>query len=426
VILEAGAGSEEGPEPQGAEGNFRSLKGGEIRYPVRPGRDIGVGGTSNKWAGLINRLWPADLELQTRYGIGADWPLGYDELDPYYCRAEELLGTEGSEPRSGEPPRECAYPQLLAGSYEGPDELLTLELPEFHPLARSRREGDAVRLADKEIPAFVAKPGATLLANRQVTRLVTLDGQRIHHVEARRPGGRKENIRARAFVVAAGAIECPRLLLLSRSEWFPTGLGNGSDLVGRYFQVHPLIELRFHLESPLPVADAAHRSYSLNEPFRGSGLSGCSVQLRQYPGNRALWKIQPEIEARRLNRIRLSETEVDGFGDPLPMVELGYSERDRETMARGEAISRAEVDRLNDSSGRVRRARRWRWHPAGTCRMGFDEAGGVVDRDNRVFGLENLFVSGASVFPSSGTANPALTVVALTLRLAEHLEGILL
>jgi choline dehydrogenase-like flavoprotein len=107
------------------------------------------------------------------------------------------------------------------------------------------------------------------------------------------------------------------------------------------------------------------------------------------------------------------------------MVELGYSERDRRTMARGEAISVAEVDRLNDSGGRVRRAQRWRWHPAGTCRMGFDETSGVVDRDNRVYGLENLFVSGASVFPSSGTANPALTVVALTLRLADHLQKLL-
>jgi choline dehydrogenase-like flavoprotein len=164
----------------------------------------------------------------------------------------------------------------------------------------------------------------------------------------------------------------------------------------------------------------------LNEPFRGSGLSGCSVQLRQYPGNRIQWKIQPEIEARRRNRIRLSETEVDGFGDPLPVVELGYSERDRQTIAQAEAISAAQVDRLNDSGGPVRRAERWRMHPAGTCRMGLDEASGVVARDNRVFGVENLFVSGASVFPSSGSSNPTLTVVALTLRLADHLQRLLL
>jgi choline dehydrogenase-like flavoprotein len=254
---------------------------------------------------------------------------------------------------------------------------------------------------------------------------VTLDGQHIHHVETRGVDGHDEVIRARAFVVAAGPIECPRLLLLSTSDWFPTGLGNHSDLVGRFFNVHPGVQLQFGRESVLLISDAEHRSYTLNEPFRRSGLSGCSVQLGRNLKNRSYWTIQPEIEARWTNRIRLSETQVDGLGDPLPVVELSYSERDRKTMAKAEAISAVQVDRLNDSGGRVRRSIGWRMHPAGTCRMGFDEAGGVVDRDNRVFGLENLFVSGACVFPSSGTSNPVLTIVALTLRLADHLNKIL-
>ena len=424
VILEAGA--EDGPEPQGPDGNFRFQNRGEIDYPVRAARAIGVGGTSRKWAGVLSRLWPADLELHSRFGMGADWPLGYNELDPYYCRAEEVLAAKGFSARSGEPPRACSYPQLFETSYEGPDALLTLEHPEFYPVARSGRDGGPVRLAKEEIPEFSRQPRATFLSDRQVTRLVTLDGRRIHHVETRGVDGRQEVIRARAFVVAAGAIESPRLLLLSTSDGFPTGLGNRSDLLGRYFHVHPLVELRLRRQSPLPISGAAHRSYSLNEPFRQSGLSGCSVQLRQYSDNQILWKIQPEIEARPTNRIRLSASEVDGLGDPLPVVELGYSARDRKTMERGEAISAAQIDRLNDSGGPVRRAERWRMHPAGTCRMGLDEASGVVDRDNRVFGLENLFVSGACVFPSSGSSNPTLTVVAMTLRLAEHLEALLL
>ncbi len=424
VILEAGA--EDGPEPQGPDGNFRFQNRGEIDYPVRAARAIGVGGTSRKWAGVLSRLWPADLALRSRYGMGADWPLGYDELDPYYCRAEELLAAKGFPPRTGEPPRGCPYPQLLEHPYEGPDGLLTLEQPEFYPVARSRRDGGAVRLAKEEIPAFAREPRATFLSDRQVTRLVTLNGQRLHHVETRGVDGRKEVIRARAFVVAAGAIESPRLLLLSTSEGFPTGLGNRTDLVGRYFHVHPTIELKIRRQSALPISDAAHRSYSFNEPFRRSGLSGCSVQFRQHSGHGILWKIQPEIEARRTNRIRLSETQVDGFGDPLPVVEFGYSERDRQTIAQGEAISAAQVDRLNASGVRARRSQRWRMHPAGTCRMGFDEPSGVVDRDNRVFGLETLFGSGACVFPSSGSSNPTLTVVAMTLRLADYLETLLL
>jgi choline dehydrogenase-like flavoprotein len=426
VILEAGAESKTGPRRHGTQGNFRFLNDGEIRYPVRASRTIGGGGTSRKWAGILSRFWPADLELHSRYGVGADWPLGYDELAPYYCRAEKALGAKGFAPHTGQPPRECPYPQLIESPYKGPDELLTLEQPEFYPIARSRRNGGPVRLAEEEIPAFVRLPQATFLSDRQVTRLVTLDGQHIHHAETRGGDGQDEVIRARAFVVAAGPIECPRLLLLSTSDWFPTGLGNRSDLVGRFFNVHPSVKFNFERESELPISDAAHRSYTLNEPFRRSGLSGCSVQVAQYSINRFYWTMQPEIEARRTNRIRLSETEVDGFGDPLPVVELSYSERDRKTMAKAEAILAVQVDRLNDSGGRARRSTGFRMHPAGTCRMGFDEASGVVDRDNRVFGLENLFVSGACAFPSSGSANPVLTIVALTFRLADHLKKILL
>jgi choline dehydrogenase-like flavoprotein len=425
VILEAGPESKRGRQSHGLQGNFRFLNEGEIDYPVRASRTIGVGGTSRKWAGILSRFWPADLELHSRYGTGADWALGYDELDPYYCRAEKALAAKGIAPRTGQPRRECPYPQPFESPYEGPDELLTLEQPEFYLVARSRRDGGPVRLAKEEIPAFVREPQATLLSDRQVTRLVTLDGQHIHHVETRGVDGHDEVIRARAFVVAAGPIECPRLLLLSTSDWFPTGLGNHSDLVGRFFNVHPGVQLQFGRESVLLISDAEHRSYTLNEPFRRSGLSGCSVQLGRNLKNRSYWTIQPEIEARWTNRIRLSETQVDGLGDPLPVVELSYSERDRKTMAKAEAISAVQVDRLNASGGRVRRSIGWRMHPAGTCRMGFDEAGGVVDRDNRVFGLENLFVSGACVFPSSGTSNPVLTIVALTLRLADHLNKIL-
>lgn len=425
VILEAGSGAKKERRPHGLRGNFRSLNEGEIDYPVRASRTIGVGGTSEKWAGILGRLWPADLELHSRYGMGADWPLGYDELDPYYCRAEKALAAKGFAAHAGQPRRECPYPQLLEGPYEGPDELVTLEQPQFYPVPRSHRNGGPVRLAEEEIPAFVREPRATLLSDRQVTRLVTVDGRRIHHVVTRGVDGRDEIIRARAFVLAAGPIECPRLLLLSTSNWFPTGLGNHSDLVGRFFNVHPGVQFQFGRESVLPISDAEHRSHTLNEPFRRSGLSACSIQLGKKPDKPPYWTIQPEIEARRTNRIRLSETQVDNLGDPLPVVELAYSERDRKTMARAEAIAADHVDRLNDSGRRVRRSTGWRMHPAGTCRMGFDEAGGVVDRDNRVFGLENLFVSGACVFPSSGTSNPVLTIVALTFRLADHLKKIL-
>ena len=95
------------------------------------------------------------------------------------------------------------------------------------------------------------------------------------------------------------------------------------------------------------------------------------------------------------------------------------------TGAHAETFLKAQAIVLGASPNELSLVERWRAHPSGTCRMGFDELSGVVDRDNRVFGTSNLYVSGACVFPTSGTANPTLTVVAMTLRLADHLKSVM-
>jgi choline dehydrogenase-like flavoprotein len=109
----------------------------------------------------------------------------------------------------------------------------------------------------------------------------------------------------------------------------------------------------------------------------------------------------------------------------LPELHLDYSERDLRTLATLKGLLGQAKRELAAPDAEIRDEVRWRAHPAGTCRMGFDEATGVVDHDNRVFGIANLFVSGASTFPTSGTANPTNTVVAMTLRLADYLRGLL-
>jgi choline dehydrogenase-like flavoprotein len=98
-----------------------------------------------------------------------------------------------------------------------------------------------------------------------------------------------------------------------------------------------------------------------------------------------------------------------------------YSDRDRATIAAGVEIQNELARALALDPAAARRSEHYRFHPAGTCRMGFAESDGVVDRDLAVFGMDNLYVAGAAVFPGSGTANPTATVVALTLRLADRL-----
>jgi len=147
----------------------------------------------------------------------------------------------------------------------------------------------------------------------------------------------------------------------------------------------------------------------------------------RWPVNRAraiaVGGTQPEIEPRAENRVRLSSKDLDENGTPLPVVELSYSERDQQLFAEGRQVLVREAKPLSGNGASSRRRHNWRKHPAGVCRMGFSPATGVVDSDCRVFGLDNLFVSGASVFPTNRTSNPTLTVVAVALRLADHLIG---
>ena len=173
---------------------------------------------------------------------------------------------------------------------------------------------------------------------------------------------------------AAGVVESARLLLSSRSRWSRDGLGNDHDLVGRYFLAHTTVNWRFGPRTLAGLYPGTHRSYAFHDAFRRRGLGACRTQLAVPPAHEVVWKLQPEMEPRPENRITLPSTRTEADGVAIPDLALAFSERDR-----------------------------------------------VVDRDNRVFALENLYVSGASTFPTSGTANPTLTVVALTLRLADQL-----
>jgi choline dehydrogenase-like flavoprotein len=411
VVVEAGA--RPGESRSGA--SFGYTNSGSVVYPVGASRVIGLGGSSNHWTGLLTRLRPADFELRTRFGAGQDWPLSYADLESYYCRAEQLLGASGAPPLAqAEPPRDCAYPRELPAD-PGLETNIDGQACRFYPVAHSTRGGEPVRLLADEIPRFAAAPGATLLSDLQATRLVSRDGQRVDHLLVRAPDGRERPIRARRFVVAAGVVESARLLLLSQPS-LPMAPAAASQL-GSHFHIHPLLESQRRLMLRRQADHAIYRTGSLADVYRRRGLNGVDYQLagsgRGGLGLRAL----PTTEARAENRIRLSSS-VDAHGDPVADLSFGYSERDLRTIAHCNGVIGRDASASPQGMGPVDG---YRWHPAGSCRMAASEADGVVDAHNRVFGVDNLFVSGACTFPNSGVANPTATVVALTLRLGDHL-----
>lgn len=424
VMVEAGSSPTRDGSAETLESSFKFDNSGSQSYPVNGTRAIAVGGASRHWGGVTTRLWPEDFRMQSEFGRLVDWPISFDDVLPYYCEAERLLLARGYPAVPGaEPVRDCAYPQEKPGIYRDPGVAIEDKSVAYFPVAHSRRGGNfAVRLLDDEIPRFAQSNLGTLSEGRQVTNIVSLDGSTIDHLELRRLDGSTERLRAKVFVVAAGVVESCRLLLTSRSSWFPEGLGNRHGQLGHYFNVHPSLQTKFDLRQDLDLPHGHHRTCSLNSDYRREGINACQYQLDVLRTGAARWKAQPEIEPNYESYVTLSGRRKDPFGVPIPEVHFGYSTRDQRTLERNYKSLKAAKQALGVPGGASNEHDRWRAHPAGTCRMGFDEATGVVNRHNRVFGLDNLFVSGACTFPTSGTANPTNTVVALTLRLAEHLR----
>ena len=235
--------------------------------------------------------------------------------------------------------------------------------------------------------------------------------------------GREERLHARLFVVAAGVFESARLLLRSRSRFFPDGLGNGHDQLGRHLCGHPTFLWSVPRDAPAWLPRGVYRSYHLNDRLRERRLNAAHVQLHSDKEGQVVWKLQPEMTPLARNRVILSKTRKDAFGGPLPEIQFAAHRRDVRSAEAAMPFLAEQLRALGTTQARLPKMRRWRYHPSGTVRMARDEQTGVVDGDGRIFGLDNAYVSGACTFPAAGTSNPTLSVVALALRLADHLAA---
>jgi choline dehydrogenase-like flavoprotein len=234
---------------------------GEWEYPLNRSRVKGVGGTTLSWQGLVMRLHEGDFEMESKLGVASDWPIDYEELRPYYARAEEALGVAGASDNPFEPSRETPHPMpAFPPSYSDSIfaeacERLGVAMHSV-PNARNSEPYDG----DSQCVGFgTCKPVCPTGAKYDATR--TLDEapaedvrvidrvpvQRLEHDDAGRtieaavyatPEGQTYRQTAREFVIACGGVETPRLLLLSESDTYPDGLANSSGNVGRYFMEH--------------------------------------------------------------------------------------------------------------------------------------------------------------------------------------------
>jgi choline dehydrogenase-like flavoprotein len=411
AIVEAGSELPPNEPLDGRVALFPHEKSGDAPFPVDFNRSISIGGTSRKWNGVVARFMPTDFRPKTSFGLFEDWPITCDDLTPYYDDAERALETEpGSHVRGSGVDRLPPLP--------GPDEL------GLFPIGFSIRNphGSAIRLNHSELPRFAGSPHGTLLAERKAIRIQAGHNGAVTGVEVSRPDGSLEMIRARRIVLAAGVVENARLLLASTSSRFPNGIGNETDLVGRYINAHPRPRVHVPRLKQFHDTRGVFRSVRYCDEFRRNGLAAACVDLNFLEDEPAV-DITLETEPAAENRVRLDPSRRDALGRPLAVVMCHATERDRRTRAAALELQQKLAGEILAPGRHSREAEFKCFHPAGGCRMGLDENSAVVDREGRVFGTDNLYVAGASVFPSSGALNPTLTVVALALRLGDHLTA---
>ena len=442
--------------------------------PVKFGSDYErrVGGTTWHWLGNCPRLLPSDFEMQSRYGVGVDWPISYDELEPWYVEAENELGVAGDGSQSDGSPRSAPYPMpplpLASGDLMFKDAAATLGLELLAtPQARNSTDGfqgrpqccgNATCIPVCPIQAkydatyhldLAEDAGVRIIENAVVFEITVGHDGLVSGVRYKAPDRSETTVTGQSYVIAANGIETPKLLLISRSEATPNGVANRSDQVGRNLCDHP--EAR--VSAVVPRAYAGSRgplqlsgidsvregvfrsrraalrfqvSHSVGNPNTVAstlimqGLVG--AQLFKSIGTIAPFQVRLASMIEQLpdpeNRVTPDDTMVDALGIPRP--KLTYS-HDEYTHKGWLAANRLHNEMLaavgatdivhSDELGGV-------GHLMGTVRMGTDPKTSVTDSFGRTHDHANLFLAGCGLFPTCGTANPTLTLSALALRTA--------
>jgi choline dehydrogenase-like flavoprotein len=443
--------------------------------PFQPQIHYFVGGATKLYGAALYRLRAEDFgELRHHDGISPAWPISYDELEPYYTQAEQLYqvhGARGEDPT--EPPASAPYPHpavshepriqqlsddLAAAGYRpfhGPCGILLDEAnPPYSICVRCANcDGFPCPLhakSDAEVigvrPAL-EHPNVTLLTNAKAVRLETNEaGTAVTEVVVEHNGETK-TFAGELVVVSCGAANSAKLLLESATDTHPNGLANGSDQVGRNFMFHDsrAVLALSREENPttyqktLGLNDFYFATDEFDYPLGNVQMVGKS-QAPMFRGEKPVeTKLAPQWTLERVARHAIDfwlSTEDLPRPDNRVTVDrdgkltLSYAETNAVAKKRLYEKVKSILGQLDMNPGHL--VHRFAYmkneipiagcaHQAGTCRFGSDPESSVLNTDCRAHELDNLYVADTSFFPSIGAVNPALTAMANSLRVGDHL-----
>jgi len=425
---------------------------------------IGVGGSTLHYTAYVPRAQPDDFRIHSDFGVAVDWPIGYDDLEPYYDEVEHFLGVSGPASYPWGPQRK-SYPlpplplngaaQLMErachtlGIRTSPAANAALSAPYYQPGVGWRRActnrgfcqagcsvGAKASMDVTYLPLALAN-GAEIRPDSFVHEIERDDTGRVTGVVYLR-NGVWERQRCRVLFLCAGGIETPRLLLLNN-------LANASGQVGRNFMVHNGIQVWGQFPDdirPYKGIPGALISEDTHRPADADFVGGYLLQsigvmpvtyASQLARGRGLWNTALRDHMRSYNHtaginilgdslpdpqnyLELSD-EMDARGLPKPRVYYTQTDNDRRMNAHAEKLMRAI---WTEAGAREMWAYNRTAHTLGTCRMGNDAQSSVVNRDGRAWDVPNLYIVDNSIFATALSVNPALTLVALSLRIADR------
>lgn len=438
----------------------------------------GVGGSTVHYSMVALRAHPDHFRRGTLEGSiedadHRDWPLAFEDLEPYYEEVEEALQIAGPTFYPWGKPRRRRYPQrehelnasanvLVRGCVKlgipvAPSPIATLSAPHadrppcvyrgFCHFGCSTNAKSSILVT--YIPRAI-RAGAEVRADAMVARITHDASGRVTGVLHFRKGSDELfEQRARSVIIAGYAIESPRLLLNSASSLFPHGLANSSGCVGKYFmvqsseQVYAKFPQRINQYKAPPPGGAITEHFNRTMPrvgfvggytievigphplqfvekmatgrgLWGAGLRREMLDYNYFSGLGMVGAVMPTID----NEVKLHETERDQYGLPVPHIIFSYHDNDKRLIKHaGEKM--AEI--LRAAGGEDVWSDHRMAHLLGTCRMGHDPADSVVNADCRAHDVPNLFICDGSVYPNSTAVNPSLTIQALAARTADRI-----